>query len=100
MSATFFDKEMVLSPRDFLKDGGILHHLTGDEFPQTLLRETLRGSFMSAGRRHAFIYDGRLLAFVDGNETEDCPVALGHLRDAINFVRRRRELPERLPAEW
>ena len=100
MSDVYCSTPAKLNRDEVFKSGGIVRNLTGNEHPRQLLAECLRGSYHSSGRPHVFVHDDLIFASIDGTERIDCPVAVEHLREAVNTVRARQNRPPVLEPVW
>ena len=101
MSDVFCSNYLRYNRDAVIKSGWYIRYLSGNEHPWALLTECLHGSFPSSGKPQIFVHDGRVLAQLDGTESEaETVIAERHLREAINTVRARQGRPPVLDPVW
>lgn len=99
MSDVYCSTPVKLDRDEVFKSGGYVRTLTGNEHPRQLLAECLHG-YHSSGRPHVFVHDDLIFASIDGTERADCPVAVEHLREAVNAVRSQQNRAPVLAPVW
>lgn len=87
MSDVFCNSPVVFNREKVIQEGRFVRNLSGNEHPRSLLYECLHGPYLSCGKPQVFVFEGFVLAAIDGTECSGCSVTEAHLRQAINTVR-------------